>query len=90
MELSSHVISNLDQWVENGFINIKQREAFTQLATAAVQDAYEAGTLVASADHDTGYDGGYSDGYSDGEYSGNQDGYDEGYAAALSAHNIER
>ncbi len=55
MELSSHVTSNLDLWVENGFISVEQREAIAQLMENAVQDAYESGLAEYQ---DNGYDDG--------------------------------
>lgn len=55
MSLSSHVTTNLDEWVENGFINAQQREAIAQLMESACDDAEQAG-------YDYGYDCGYSDG----------------------------
>lgn len=59
MSLSSHVTTNLDEWVENGFIHVQQREAFAQLLESACEDAEQAG-------YDKGYDDGYDVGYTDG------------------------
>jgi hypothetical protein len=53
--MTSHVTANLDQWVENGFINAEQREAIAQLIENACNDAEQAG-------YDYGYDVGYNDG----------------------------
>ena len=71
MSLSSHVTANLDQWVENGFINIQQREAIAQLIEGACYDA-----------NDAGYSEGYSDGLAEAkpQYS---DAYDDGYDAGF-------
>ena len=81
MELSSHVISNLDQWVEDGLINTEQREAFAQLIANAVQDAYDA------------YDNGWSEGFEKGktglEAGLRDEWFEQGYAAALAEHGIE-
>ena len=59
MSLSSHVTTNLDEWVENGFINAQQREAIAQLMESACDDASEAA-----------YDDGYSVGYNEGQNDG--------------------
>lgn len=59
MSLSSHVTTNLDLLVENGYIDAKQREAFAQLLESACEDAEQAG-------YDKGYDDGYDVGYTDG------------------------
>jgi hypothetical protein len=90
MELSSHVVANLDQWVENGFISVEQREAFAQLMENAVQDAYEYG--LTQSDNDGGYDDGYDNGYDDaqaGWESKRDEWFDQGYEAALAEHGIE-
>jgi len=78
MELSSHVTANLDQWVENGFINASQREAIAQLMEEAVEDA-----------HDSGYDEGHDHGYNAGLSDASDDSFDQGYASALADNNIE-
>jgi hypothetical protein len=79
MELSSHVTANLDQWVENGFIHARQREAIAQLMEAALDDAYDAGYNRGENDaYDDGYDAGYGYGLRDAGSS-----FDEGYAAAI-------
>lgn len=88
--LSSHVTSNLDQWVEDGFINIAQREAFAQLMENAVQDAYEDG--FSQSDNDGGYDDGYDDGYNEGlaSFESKRDEwFEQGWAEALLEHGIE-
>jgi hypothetical protein len=89
MELSSHVISNLDQWVENGFINIEQREAIAQLMQGVVEDAYHCG---ADDSADDGYDSGWSDGYESAraEWESQRDEwFEQGWAEALLEHGIE-
>jgi len=77
MELSSHVTANLDQWVENGFINAAQREAVAQLIENACYDANDAGYAegysdaerdATSSSYDSGYDDGYSVGYDEGQF----------------------
>ena len=79
MELSSHVISNLDQWVEDGLINTEQREAFAQLIANAVQDAYDAGLANAVQDaYDNGHEDGYDNGHEDGYDNGWSEGFEEG------------
>jgi hypothetical protein len=88
MELSSHVVANLDQWVENGFIDIEQREAFAQLMENAVQDAYEAGLMQSDDGYDTGFDDGFSEGLAEIETK-RDDWFDQGYEAALMEHGIE-
>lgn len=88
--LTSHVTSNLDQWVEDGFINIAQREAIAQLMENAVQDAYEHG--LSQSDNDGGYDDGYEDGYSEGlaSFESKRDEwFEQGWAEALLEHGIE-
>jgi hypothetical protein len=95
MELSSHVVSNLDQWVEDGFIAADQRESIAQLMKAAVQDAYEHGLLHSDAYQeglDEGYDTGFDDGY-DSAQSGweakRDEWFEQGWAEALLEHGIE-
>lgn len=87
MELTSHVTSNLDQWVENGFINAAQREAIAQLMQGAVEDAYNTG-----CDTYDGYDNGWDDGYEAGkaEFESKRDEwFEQGWAEALLEHGIE-
>jgi hypothetical protein len=88
MELSSHVVANLDQWVEDGFIDIAQRESIAQLMENAVQDAYEAGLMQSDDGYDTGFDDGFSEGLAEIETKRN-DWFDQGYEAALMEHGIE-
>jgi hypothetical protein len=88
MELSSHVVSNLDQWVEDGFINIEQREAFAQLMENAVQDAYEHGLVMSDDGYDTGFDDGYSEGLAEIETK-RDEWFEQGWAEALLEHGIE-
>ena len=88
--LSSHVTTNLDQWVENGLINIEQREAFAQLLENAVQDSYEHG--LSQSDNDGGYDDGWDDGYAEGlatAESKRDEWFEQGWEAALLEHGIE-
>jgi len=75
--MTSHVTTNLDQWVENGFINAAQREAIAQLIENACYDASEAGYAegysdadreASSSSYDSGYDDGYSVGYDEGQF----------------------
>ena len=82
MELSSHVTANLDQWVENGYINAAQREAIAQLMENALEDARDSG-------YDDGYDEGHKEGYNTGHCDYSNDSFDQGYQAALIAHGIE-
>lgn len=98
MELSSHVTANLDEWVENGFINASQREAIAQLMEDAVQDSYDAGLANAddSGNYDAGLDDGYDNGWSDGyetakaENAADRDEwFEQGWAEALLEHGIE-
>lgn len=89
MQLSSHVTVNLDEWVENGFINASQREAIAQLMEGAIEDAYNAGD---QGSYDDGYDAGWDDGYQTGksEYEGQRDEwFEQGWAEALLEHGIE-
>lgn len=89
MELSSHVTSNLDQWVENGYIDANQREAIALLIENALDDAYNAG---AEACQDDDYDNGWSDGYEAGraEFQSQRDEwFEQGWAEALLEHGIE-
>ena len=84
MELSSHVTTNLNDWVETSFITEAQREAIVQLLTGALQDAQNAYT-------DNCYDSAWSDGYEAGHAEvevTRDDWYDRGYAAALADYNI--
>ena len=96
--LSSHVTSNLDQWVEDGFIDIAQRESFAQLLENAVQDAYDKGLSQSDNDggYDDGYDYGYDCGWSDGYESAKAENaadrdewFEQGWAEALLEHGIE-
>jgi hypothetical protein len=96
MELSSHVSSNLDQWVESGYITAEQREDITQLILGAVQDAYEVG--LANADYDNeayadGYDDGFDSGYDAAKNDLSSDlkneWFEQGWAEALLEHGIE-
>lgn len=88
MELSSHVVANLDQWVEDGFINIEQREAIAQLMEGTLQDAYEHGLAQSDDGYDSGWDDGYDAGFS--EVQGKRDEwFQEGWAEALLEHGIE-
>ena len=85
MQFSSHVTTNLDEWVENGFINASQREAIAQLMEGAIEDAYNAG------DQDS-YDDGWDDGYQAGraEFESQRDEwFEQGWAEALIEHGIE-
>jgi flagellar biosynthesis/type III secretory pathway protein FliH len=75
--MTSHVTANLDQWVENGFINAEQREAIAQLIENACCDASEAGYAegyydanreASSSSYGSGYDDGYSVGYDEGQF----------------------
>lgn len=93
--LTSHVTSNLDQWVEDGYITADQRESIAQLMENAVQDAYDDG--LSQSDNDGGYDDGYDDGYDAGyDQAKNElrdelrdDWFEQGWAAALAEHGIE-
>lgn len=92
--LSSHVTSNLDQWVEDGLINAEQREAIVQLMENAAQDAYDSG--LSQSDNEGGYDEGYDDGYDDGERAAKvefetqrDEWFSQGWAEALLEHGIE-
>jgi hypothetical protein len=90
MELSTHVVANLDKWVEDGLINAEQREAIAQLMEGAVQDAYEHG--LTQSDNDGGYDDGWSDGYETArsEWESQRDEwFEQGWAEALLEHGIE-
>jgi hypothetical protein len=100
MELSSHVIFNLNQWVEDGLINIEQREAFAQLMENAMQDTFDYGLADAVTDnvaydngHEDGYDSGWSDGFEAGkpelETALRDEWFEQGWAAALAEHGIE-
>ena len=88
MELSSHVTANLNDWVDSGFINDEQRQAFEQLIAGANEDAYMAG--YAAAPSSIEYEKAYDDGWVDGNDTGRadaaaayDDGYDAGYDAGL-------
>lgn len=48
----------LDEWVENGFINLNQREAIANLLAETREDAYDA-----ADNYDDGYDQGWDAGY---------------------------
>ena len=88
MEPSSHVIANLDQWVENGTINPGQREIIFQLIAGAVQDAYEYGLNDADDSYDYGWDDGYQVGVA--EVEGQRDEwFEQGWAEAILEHGIE-
>lgn len=63
MELSSHVITNLNHWVEDDFINTKQCEAIVQLMENAIQDAYWAGQASMNVNYDDSFDSGLEEGY---------------------------
>ena len=102
MELSSHVIANLDQLVENGAIDKETHEIIVGLMEDATQDAYDMGLAEYT---DDGYDDGYQDGSDSGYSSGWDDGYEQaknelrdelrdewfeqGWAAAIAEHGIE-
>lgn len=92
MELSSHVTSNLDQWVENGFINAEQREAIAQLMQGAVNDAYWSGQDSVDS-YDDGFVHGYDEGYdtakADLEGPMRDQWFEQGWAEALLEHGIE-
>jgi len=82
MELSSHVTANLDQWVENGFINAAQREAVAQLMEGAFIDVYDNG-------YDHGFDHGWTEGHNEGFREAADASFEEGYSAAITEHGIE-
>lgn len=89
MELSSNVVATLDEWVENGFINAAQREAFAELMQTEATDAYNAGC---DDYRDDGYECGYDDGYAaaQGEWDSKRDEwFEQGWAEALLEHGIE-
>lgn len=92
MELSSHVVTNLDQWVENGLINAQQREAIAQLMQDATQDAYWAGQDSMDT-YDDGFDEGYDVGYAAAktelEEKMRDEWFEQGWAEALLEHGIE-
>jgi hypothetical protein len=93
--MTSPVTSNLDQWVENGFINAKQRESIAQLIEYACYDAEQAGytkgrdDLAGKGSYDLGYDDGYDAGYSNAAEENATDSFDQGYQAALTEYGIE-
>jgi flagellar biosynthesis/type III secretory pathway protein FliH len=93
MELSSHVVTNLDQWVENGLINAQQREAIAQLMENAVQDAYWAGQDSMNGNYDDGFDSGWDEGYnaakSELEEKMRDEWFQQGWEEALIEHGIE-
>lgn len=75
----------LDTWVENGFINIEQREAIAHLIGDEKDYSYDYG-------YDSGYDDGYGDGYSaaEAEFDKKRDEwFEQGWAEALLEHGIE-
>lgn len=92
MELSSHVVTNLDQWVENGLINAQQREAIAQLMQDATQDAYWAGQDSMDT-YDDGFDEGYDVGYAAAktelEEKMRDEWFQQGWEEALIEHGIE-
>ena len=93
MELSSHVVTNLDQWVENGLINAEQREAIAQLMENAVQDAYWAGQDSMNDNYSDGYDSGFDEGYARAEQEltdkMRDEWFQQGWEEALIEHGIE-
>lgn len=80
--LSGHVTSNLDQWVEDGFIDANQREAFAQLMENALQDTWDAG-------YEHGYDDCYEVANRELREKLRDDWFEEGWAAAIAEHGIE-
>lgn len=89
MELSSHVVTHLDQWVENGLINAQQREAIAQLMQDATQDAYWAGQDSMNDNYDSGWDDGYERAKSELRDELRDDWFEQGWAAAIAEHGIE-
>lgn len=93
MELSSHVVTNLDQWVENGLINAEQREAIAQLMENVVQDAYWAGQDSMNDNYSEGYDSGWDEGYNAAkaelEETMKDTWFQQGWEEALIEHGIE-
>ena len=97
MELSSHVIANLYQLVENGAIDKETHEIIVGLMEDAVQDAYEDGLMVDNGDYEAGVDSGYDQGWDSGYEQAKSELRDElrdewfeqGWAAALAEHGIE-
>lgn len=93
MELSSHVVTNLDQWVENGLINAEQREAIAQLMENAVQDAYWAGQDSMNSNYEDGFDSGWDEGYNAAkaelEEKMKDTWFQQGWEEALIEHGIE-
>lgn len=90
MELSSHVVTNLDQWVENGLINAAQREAIAQLMENAIQDAYWVGQDSNYSDgYDSGWDEGYNAAKAELEEKMRDEWFQQGWEEALIEHGIE-
>ena len=90
MELSSHVVTNLDQWVENGLINAQQREAIAQLMQDATQEAYWAGQDSNYTDgYDSGWDEGYNAAKAELEETMKDTWFQQGWEEALIEHGIE-
>lgn len=88
--LSGHVTINLDRWVEDGFIDANQREAFAQLMENALQDAYDSG--LAQSDNDGGFDDGWDAGYAEGIAAierKRDEWFEQGWEEALLEHGIE-
>lgn len=85
MEIPSDVTTSLDQWVENGFINIQQREAIAQIMGAV---DYTVEDLLHSA-----YEDGFDEGYSRAEYDLTDKlrdtWFEQGWEEALIEHGIE-
>lgn len=78
----------LDEWVENGFINLNQREAMANLLAETREDAY-----AAADNYDDGYDAGWDEGYSAAkaelEEKMKDVWFQQGWEEALIEHGIE-
>lgn len=86
----------LDTWVENGVINIEQREAIAELIPNEKDTSYDSGYDVgyySNGDYDDGYEAGWDDGY-DAAKAGLEEKmkdtwFQQGWEEALIEHGIE-
>jgi len=86
----------LDTWVENGFINIEQREAIAKLIADEKDYSYDYGYdsgLSDTSSYDEGYDAGWDDGYdaakAELEEKMKDTWFQQGWEEALIEHGIE-
>ena len=82
----------LDTWVENGFINIEQREAIAELIADEKDYSYDSGYdqgYHSNGDYDDGWDAGYDAAKAELEEKMKDTWFQQGWEEALIEHGIE-